>query len=158
MHGPDANFWDDLEAKIIECIRNTLDRRIQFYEEEIRKLSEMRFMPVWNFCNFFILKVKLVSIFTGRRRQWFKSTAYPLLSAHKRNWGCLLVFRSSAASVRKFKLYSITILKSCSALLVSPLNIVKRLIVSGSNGSLDQYLPFLFPLGQMTEKKLDNPV
>ncbi|XP_073136366.1 trafficking protein particle complex II-specific subunit 130 homolog [Henckelia pumila] len=63
MHGPDANFWDDLEAKIIECIRNTLDRRIHFYEEEIRKLSEMRFMPVWNFCNFFILKESLAFMF-----------------------------------------------------------------------------------------------
>lgn len=57
FHGPDTNFWDDLEAKIMECIKNTLDRRVQFYEEEIRKLSEQRFMPVWNFCNFFILKV-----------------------------------------------------------------------------------------------------
>ena len=57
LHGPEANFWEDLEVKIMDSIRNTLDRRIQFYEEEIRKLSEQRFMPVWNFCNFFILKV-----------------------------------------------------------------------------------------------------
>ena len=41
----------------MESIRNTLDRRVQFYEDEIRKLSEQRLMPVWNFCNFFILKV-----------------------------------------------------------------------------------------------------
>jgi hypothetical protein len=41
----------------MECVRNTLDRRVQFYEDEIRKLTEQRFMPVWNFCNFFILKV-----------------------------------------------------------------------------------------------------
>lgn len=60
LHGTDPNFWEDLESKIMECIRNTLDKRIQFYEEEIRKLSEQRFMPVWNFCNFFILKVKVV--------------------------------------------------------------------------------------------------
>lgn len=57
VHGPDGNFWEDLELKITECIRNTLDRRAQFYEDEIRKLSEQRFMPIWNFCNFFILKV-----------------------------------------------------------------------------------------------------
>lgn len=57
MHFPEANFWEDLESKITECIRNTLDRRVQFYEDEIRKLSEQRLMPVWNFCNFFILKV-----------------------------------------------------------------------------------------------------
>ncbi|KAF5948872.1 hypothetical protein HYC85_014829 [Camellia sinensis] len=43
--GPEANFWEDLESKIMECIRNTLDRRIQFYEDEIRKLSEQRLMP-----------------------------------------------------------------------------------------------------------------
>nr|XP_016466589.1 PREDICTED: trafficking protein particle complex II-specific subunit 130 homolog [Nicotiana tabacum] len=63
FHGPDTNFWDDLEAKIMECIKNTLDRRVQFYEEEIRKLSEQRFMPVWNFCNFFILKESLAFMF-----------------------------------------------------------------------------------------------
>ncbi|EPS62402.1 hypothetical protein M569_12386, partial [Genlisea aurea] len=63
MHGPDANFWEELETKIMECIRNTLDKRIQFYEEEIRKLSELRFMPVWNFLNFFILKESLAYMF-----------------------------------------------------------------------------------------------
>ncbi|KAG8658031.1 trafficking protein particle complex II-specific subunit 130 homolog isoform X1 [Manihot esculenta] len=61
IHG--ANFWEDLESKIIECIKNTLDRRVQFYEDEIRKLSEQRFMPVWNFCNFFILKESLAFMF-----------------------------------------------------------------------------------------------
>ncbi|KAL8237867.1 hypothetical protein R6Q59_018948 [Mikania micrantha] len=52
-------FWDDFELKIMECIRNTLDRRIQFYEDEIHKLNEQRLMPVWSFCNFFILKESL---------------------------------------------------------------------------------------------------
>lgn len=56
LHCPEANFWEDLESKIMESMRNTLDRRVQFYEDEIRKLSEQRLMPVWNFCNFFILK------------------------------------------------------------------------------------------------------
>ncbi|XVF18963.1 hypothetical protein REPUB_Repub11eG0069400 [Reevesia pubescens] len=63
VHGPEANFWEDLESRIMECIRNTLDRRIQFYEDEIRKLSEQRFMPIWNFCNFFILKESLAFMF-----------------------------------------------------------------------------------------------
>ncbi|CAO2836054.1 unnamed protein product [Amaranthus hypochondriacus] len=63
IHGPEANFWEDYESKIMECIRNTLDRRVQFYEEEIRKLSEQRFMPIWNFCNFFILKESLAFMF-----------------------------------------------------------------------------------------------
>ncbi|XP_019456285.1 PREDICTED: trafficking protein particle complex II-specific subunit 130 homolog isoform X2 [Lupinus angustifolius] len=63
MHFPEANFWEDMESKILECIRNTLDRRVQFYEDEIRKLSEQRLMPVWNFCNFFILKESLAIMF-----------------------------------------------------------------------------------------------
>lgn len=63
IYGPEANFWEDFESKIMECIRNTLDRRVQFYEEEIRKLSEQRFMPIWNFCNFFILKESLAFMF-----------------------------------------------------------------------------------------------
>ncbi|XP_051133822.1 trafficking protein particle complex II-specific subunit 130 homolog [Andrographis paniculata] len=63
LYGPESHFWEDLEGKIMECIRNTLDRRIQFYEEEIRKLSEQRFMPIWNFCNFFILKESLAFMF-----------------------------------------------------------------------------------------------
>ncbi|KAL5804432.1 hypothetical protein ACOSQ3_031232 [Xanthoceras sorbifolium] len=63
IHGPEPNFWEDLESKIIESIRNTLDRRVQFYEDEIRKLSEQRFMPIWNFCNFFILKESLAFMF-----------------------------------------------------------------------------------------------
>lgn len=62
IHSPEANFWEDLESKIMESIRNTLDRRVQFYEDEIRKLSEQRLMPIWNFCNFFILKVILVVV------------------------------------------------------------------------------------------------
>ncbi|MQL80120.1 hypothetical protein Taro_012569 [Colocasia esculenta] len=63
LHGAEVNFWEDLESKIVESIRNTLDRRVQFYEEEIRKLSEQRFMPIWNFCNFFILKESLAYMF-----------------------------------------------------------------------------------------------
>lgn len=64
LHGPpDENFWEDLDSKMVESIRNTLDRRVQFYEDEIRKLTEQRFMPVWNFCNFFILKESLAFMF-----------------------------------------------------------------------------------------------
>ncbi|KAG4161431.1 hypothetical protein ERO13_D01G054200v2 [Gossypium hirsutum] len=63
IYAPEANFWEDLEARIMESVRNTLDRRIQFYEDEIRKLSEQRFMPIWNFCNFFILKESLAFMF-----------------------------------------------------------------------------------------------
>ncbi|KAL4378016.1 hypothetical protein GQ457_02G037710 [Hibiscus cannabinus] len=63
IHGPEPNFWEELEFRIIESVKNTLDRRIQFYEDEIRKLSEQRFMPIWNFCNFFILKESLAFMF-----------------------------------------------------------------------------------------------
>ncbi|KAI3509871.1 hypothetical protein L1887_25395 [Cichorium endivia] len=63
LRGPETTFWEELEFKIMECLRNSLDRRIQFYEDEIRKLSEQRFLPVWSFCNFFILKESLAFIF-----------------------------------------------------------------------------------------------
>jgi len=63
LHGPDAEFWDDFDSKMMDCVRNTLDRRVQFYEEEIRRLSEQRFTPIWNFCNFFILKESLAFMF-----------------------------------------------------------------------------------------------
>ncbi|KAF5780924.1 putative tetratricopeptide-like helical domain superfamily, TRAPP II complex, TRAPPC10 [Helianthus annuus] len=59
LHGTVVTFWDDFELKIMECIRNTFDRRVQFYEDEIRKLNEQRLTPVWTFCNFFILKESL---------------------------------------------------------------------------------------------------
>ncbi|XP_076903385.1 trafficking protein particle complex II-specific subunit 130 homolog isoform X1 [Bidens hawaiensis] len=49
-------FWEDFELKTMECIRNTLDRRVQFYEDEIRKHNEQRLSPTWSFCDFFILK------------------------------------------------------------------------------------------------------
>lgn len=68
LHGPpNTSFWEDLDSKIIESIRNALDRRILFYEDELRKLTEQRFVPVWNFCNFFILKESLAFLFEMAR-------------------------------------------------------------------------------------------
>ncbi|XP_048528730.1 trafficking protein particle complex II-specific subunit 130 homolog isoform X1 [Triticum urartu] len=63
LHVPDDEFWDDFDSKMVDCIRNTLDKRVQFYEEENRRLSEQRFTPIWNFCNFFILKESLAFMF-----------------------------------------------------------------------------------------------
>ncbi|KAJ7527532.1 hypothetical protein O6H91_16G059700 [Diphasiastrum complanatum] len=59
----DTAVWEDIEARMVDCIRNTLDRRVQLYEEEVRKLSENRYMPSWNFCNFFIVKESLAYMF-----------------------------------------------------------------------------------------------
>ncbi|CAK9206283.1 unnamed protein product [Sphagnum troendelagicum] len=63
LHGGETAVWDDLESKIVECIRITLDRRVLYYEEEVRKLSETRFLPTWNFGNFFIVKERLAFMF-----------------------------------------------------------------------------------------------
>jgi hypothetical protein len=41
----------------VECIRNTLDTRAQYYEEEVKKLSENRVLPGWNFVGFHMVKV-----------------------------------------------------------------------------------------------------
>lgn len=58
LYGGDTSVWEEIELKIVECIRYTLDRRVLYYEEEVRKLSENRFMPAWNFSNFFTVKVR----------------------------------------------------------------------------------------------------
>ncbi|PWA88389.1 CLUB [Artemisia annua] len=60
---PEATFWEDLELKLMDCLKNTFEKRIQFYEDELRKLSEQRLMPVWSFCNYFILKESLAFMF-----------------------------------------------------------------------------------------------
>ncbi|KAL2642198.1 hypothetical protein R1flu_009785 [Riccia fluitans] len=62
-HIADPAVWEDIEHKVVVCIQNTLDRRVQFYEEEVRRLSEHRFMPNWNFCNFFVVKESLAIMF-----------------------------------------------------------------------------------------------
>lgn len=53
--------------KIVECIRNSMDRRIQYYVEDIRKLNENRSMPTWSFCDFFAAKVRIAhcNVFWG---------------------------------------------------------------------------------------------
>ncbi|BBN01122.1 trafficking protein particle complex subunit 10 [Marchantia polymorpha subsp. ruderalis] len=62
-HIVDPTVWEDIEHKVVVCIQHTLDRRVQFYEEEVRRLSEHRFMPAWNFCNFFVVKESLAIMF-----------------------------------------------------------------------------------------------
>ncbi|KAL3695593.1 hypothetical protein R1sor_009669 [Riccia sorocarpa] len=59
----DPAVWEDIEHKVVVCIQNTLDRRVQFYEEEVRRLSEHRFVPNWNFCTFFVMKESLAIMF-----------------------------------------------------------------------------------------------
>eukprot|EP00250_Pteridium_aquilinum_P033255 c5370_g1_i1 orf=281-4273(+) len=63
MHVADAAFWEDVESKIVECIRITLDRRVAFYEEEIHNMMENRYSQAWSFCTFFILKESLAFMF-----------------------------------------------------------------------------------------------
>ncbi|KAI5076400.1 hypothetical protein GOP47_0008465 [Adiantum capillus-veneris] len=63
MHVADAAFWEDVESKIVECIRVTLDRRVLFYEEEIRNLTENRYSQAWSFSSFFLLKESLALMF-----------------------------------------------------------------------------------------------
>ncbi|CAM6089694.1 unnamed protein product [Calypogeia fissa] len=62
-HMSDPSVWEDIDNKVLECIRNTLDRRVQFYEEEVRRHLEYRFMPAWNFSNFFVVKESLAIMF-----------------------------------------------------------------------------------------------
>ena len=47
----------EVEGKVVECIRASLDARLQHYTEACRKLSEERQTPSWSFCAFYVEKV-----------------------------------------------------------------------------------------------------
>lgn len=65
LYDADSNsgFWEELEGRLVECVRVTLDRRVQFYEEEVRKMSDLRRTSAWSFCSFFVLKESLAFMF-----------------------------------------------------------------------------------------------
>eukprot|EP00850_Spirogloea_muscicola_P014903 SM000110S18910 [mRNA] locus=s110:194292:201225:- [translate_table: standard] len=60
---PEAAAWEEMETRVMECVRATLEQRVIFYEEEVRKLSEARFLPGFSFTNFFVIKESLAFMF-----------------------------------------------------------------------------------------------
>ena len=43
---------------MVECIKRTLELRVQHYRGEVARLSENRYLPDWNFTTFFFDKAR----------------------------------------------------------------------------------------------------
>ena len=47
---------------MVECIKRTLELRVQHYRGEVARLSENRYLPDWNFTTFFFDKARQIPI------------------------------------------------------------------------------------------------
>jgi hypothetical protein len=54
----EPSLWMDLISKMKDGIVASFDASVVLREEEIKAMEAMRTMPGWNFCTFFILKVR----------------------------------------------------------------------------------------------------
>lgn len=61
MGSDDPAAWTDLISKLKEGIISSFDSNIIQREEEVKRSEVQRQMPGWNFCTFFILKVRIIS-------------------------------------------------------------------------------------------------
>ena len=50
----------ELTDKIRESVLATFDANVAQYEEDVRKVGSQRQLPGWNFCTFFVQKVRPV--------------------------------------------------------------------------------------------------
>jgi hypothetical protein len=63
----DPVIWADLFSKLKESMIQIFDARVSLYEDDVRKTDNQRQLPGWNFCTFFIQKVRsFVWIMGGR--------------------------------------------------------------------------------------------
>ncbi|XP_024539146.1 trafficking protein particle complex II-specific subunit 130 homolog isoform X1 [Selaginella moellendorffii] len=62
LSASDAASWEEIDARTSECIRNTLERRVQSYDE-VKRLNENRSMPGWSFSNLFTVMEGLAFMF-----------------------------------------------------------------------------------------------
>lgn len=58
--------WADLISKLKDGIISAFDAAVSQREEEVKRSEGQRQMPGWNFCTFFILKVRRVLVSTCR--------------------------------------------------------------------------------------------
>lgn len=50
--------WADIMSKVKEGVTSAFDSAVTQREDEIKRLEAQRQMPGWNFCTFFVLKVR----------------------------------------------------------------------------------------------------
>ena len=53
--------WAEVVSKLKEGIIAAFDSAVTLREEEVRRSESQKLMPGWNFCTFFVLKVRIVS-------------------------------------------------------------------------------------------------
>ena len=53
--------WADLVTKVKEGVLSAFDASLTQREDEVKRSEGQRQMPGWNFCTFFILKVRTIS-------------------------------------------------------------------------------------------------
>lgn len=54
----DPALWTDLTSKLKDGILSAFDARVAQREDESKTMEAMRTLPGWNFCTFFLLKVR----------------------------------------------------------------------------------------------------
>jgi hypothetical protein len=62
LHGnesKDFECWNELTAKMKECLLSSFNMQITQADEDTRRLDQQRLMPGWNYCQFFIMKESL---------------------------------------------------------------------------------------------------
>ena len=52
-------LWTDLTSKLKDGILSAFDARVAQREDESKTMEAMRTLPGWNFCTFFLLKVRV---------------------------------------------------------------------------------------------------
>jgi len=50
--------WAELLSKVKDGLLSAFDAAVSQREDEVRRSESQRSMPGWNFCTFFILKVR----------------------------------------------------------------------------------------------------
>ena len=54
----DAESWAEFFNRVKECIVNCGKQLVGQFEDDSRRLDQQRLMPGWNYCQYFILKVR----------------------------------------------------------------------------------------------------
>ena len=57
----DPTMWMELIARVKESIISSFDAHVSVREEDVKRSEAQRQLPGWNFCTFFILKVRCLT-------------------------------------------------------------------------------------------------
>lgn len=55
----DPEGWKDFLTKLTTSVLSTLSAVVSQYDENMKRLEAQRMMPGWNYCQFFVIKVRI---------------------------------------------------------------------------------------------------